>query len=152
MCELTHRLIIRKLLYCGVIVTLVWALNSKAELQAPDNSNIANLTIEEVEVIEVIEEIEEVKEANIIPKTLINIGFCESGNRQFNKDGSVLRGKVNPKDVGKYQINEKYHLAKSIELEMDIYTEQGNEEYAMWLYQREGSTPWNWSRPCWSKL
>lgn len=37
-----------------------------------------------------------------IPPLLQKIGKCESGGRQFNPDGSVVRGKINPEDTGYY--------------------------------------------------
>tara|TARA_R100001086_G_C11847959_1_gene260623 strand:- start:9247 stop:9720 length:474 start_codon:yes stop_codon:yes gene_type:complete len=90
----------------------------------------------------------EIEVAPEIPVQLQKIAWCESRNRQFY-NGDVLRGRVNPDDVGKWQINEYYHLAESIRLGMDIHTLEGNTEYALHLYSNEGSTPWNWSRPCW---
>jgi hypothetical protein len=83
---------------------------------------------------------------------LKKISWCESKNRQFNADGSIHRGEINPQDVGKYQINEFYHLEASRKLGMDIYTEEGNTMYALYLYEHEGTTPWNWSKSCWSQL
>lgn len=87
---------------------------------------------------------------------LVPICTCESGRGvghpvQFNADGSVRRGLVNPQDVGMCQINEHYHLAAAQALGMDIYTEVGNIEYANYLYEHEGTTPWNWSKSCWAK-
>ena len=76
------------------------------------------------------------------------IARCESGGRQFNDDGTVIRGKVNPQDVGKWQINEHYHLKESQRLGYDIYTLEGNTEYALYLYKKQGSKPWGWSRGC----
>lgn len=69
---------------------------------------------------------------------------------QFNRDGSVHRGVQNPKDVGKYQINEYYHLEASRGLGVDIYTLEGNTKYALYLYSKNGSRDWNWSRGCWN--
>ena len=42
---------------------------------------------------------------------LIAVARCESGYRQFNADGTLLRGKQNPQDVRVLQVNEKYHLS-----------------------------------------
>lgn len=81
--------------------------------------------------------------------TLKKIAWCESRNRQFNPDGTVLRGVVNSQDVGKYQINEYYHLRASQALGMDILTLNGNTAYAEHLYKTQGSKPWNWSNHCW---
>lgn len=85
-------------------------------------------------------------------KVLNAISHCESRDRQFNPDGSIFRGIVNSKDVGKFQINEFYHLEMSKKLEMNIYTLEGNTSYAKWLYETEGTQPWNASKYCWSKL
>lgn len=74
---------------------------------------------------------------------------CESGLRQYGSDGKVLRGVVNPDDVGICQINLKYHQKKALELGEDLFTEAGNIRYAQWLYRQEGSRPWSWSRGCW---
>lgn len=82
---------------------------------------------------------------------LIAVARCESGYRQFNADGTLLRGKQNPQDVGVLQVNEKYHLAESIRLGYDIHTLEGNIRYGEYLYNHQGLTPWNWSRPCWGK-
>jgi len=91
------------------------------------------------------------KEVGVDPILAHKIAFCESTLRQFNEDGSVLHGVHNSSDVGVFQINEKYHLAKSRELGYDIYTTDGNIGYAMYLLKKEGSRHWHWSKPCWSK-
>ena len=88
-------------------------------------------------------------------KELKPICACEStGNKikeptQYNKDGSVLRGKLNKDDIGMCQINLKFHNKKAKEMGLDLFKEQDNIKYANWLYSKEGSTPWNWSRNCW---
>ena len=86
-----------------------------------------------------------------VPPILAKIAQCESQGRQFNDDGTVHRGVQNHQDVGKYQINEKYHLKASQALGMDIYTLAGNTQYALYLYRHEGTTPWNWSKWCWGE-
>lgn len=82
---------------------------------------------------------------------MIEIAYCESQFRQYNKDGSVLRGRVNNLDVGLFQINEYYHLERSKKLGYDIYSPEGNMAYARVLFNEEGPTPWSSSSPCWSK-
>jgi len=84
-----------------------------------------------------------------IPKELRRIGQCESEFRQFNDDGSVLRGKINNQDVGIFQINEYYWLEESIRLGYDIYTRDGNIGMAKHIYRVYGTAPWNWSKHCW---
>ncbi len=82
---------------------------------------------------------------------MVEVARCESLYRQFGEDGKVLRGKANPKDVGVFQINERYHLATSEAMGLDIGLLQENLEYAHYLYNRVGTTPWEASRECWGK-
>ncbi|MCX6712952.1 MAG: hypothetical protein NTY66_01955 [Candidatus Vogelbacteria bacterium] len=79
----------------------------------------------------------------------LEIARCESTMRQFDKNGNVVRGLVNPKDIGIFQINEDYHLTQSRKLGLDIYTTRGNIEYAMTLIKKSGHAPWSSSEPCW---
>ncbi len=83
------------------------------------------------------------------PKTALKIAYCESTYRQFDSEGNVLRGQHNRDDVGLFQINEEYHLAKSQKLGYDIYSTDGNVDYAIWLMKHEGTRHWKWSQPCW---
>lgn len=82
---------------------------------------------------------------------MVKVAECESKFRQFNKDGTVLQGEVNPKDKGVFQINIKYHLADSKKAGLDIYTLEGNLKYAQILYKRNGTRDWNASKECWSE-
>jgi len=82
---------------------------------------------------------------------MIEIARCESTFRQFKADGSLLRGIVNSKDVGAFQINEKYHLADSLRLGYNIHILEGNMQMARRLYERNGTRDWNASKPCWGK-
>lgn len=81
---------------------------------------------------------------------LSKIAGCESEGRQFNPDGSVLRGRENPHDIGRYQINDM-HEKEAKALGYDIYTANGNSMFASWLYDQEGTAPWNASKKCWNK-
>ncbi len=82
---------------------------------------------------------------------LVDVAYCESGIVQFNADGTVLRGFVNPQDVGVMQINEKYHLETSLKMGINIHTLDGNLEYARFLYETQGTRPWEYSSHCWNK-
>lgn len=86
------------------------------------------------------------------PDLSLRIARCESELRQYNKDGEVLRGIHNPQDVGIFQINEKYHLQDSQKLGLDIYSAEGNIEYAMEIMKRDGVRHWNYSRACWGNI
>lgn len=80
------------------------------------------------------------------------IAFCESSWRQFDEEtGEPLRGVHNPQDVGLFQINEQYHLAKSQALGYDIYTTDGNLDYALYLLKEDGPKHWHWSKGCWNQ-
>jgi len=81
---------------------------------------------------------------------LVRIAGCESSYRHLDKNGYIVRGKVNRRDIGVMQINEYYHLSASKKLGYDIYTLEGNMAYAKYLYEKKGSQPWNSSRACWN--
>lgn len=76
-----------------------------------------------------------------------SICTCESG-RQFKQDGTVVRGIVNPQDIGMCQINLKYHGATAESLGYDLFTEKGNILYTNYLYDTQGAQPWYLSRQC----
>lgn len=79
------------------------------------------------------------------------VAFCESRNTQFDARGKIHRGVVNSKDVGIFQINEKYHLKRAQKMGIDIYSVEGNMEYARILFEESGTQPWSASKPCWGK-
>jgi hypothetical protein len=82
---------------------------------------------------------------------LAEIARCESRFRQQNRDGSTFRGEINHLDIGVMQINEHYHLTRSVKLGFDIHTLDGNLGYAKWLYGRYGTDPWVHSSRCWGQ-
>jgi hypothetical protein len=83
---------------------------------------------------------------------MADIAWCESRNRHFDSDGEILRGMVDPDDVGVMQINKRFHRKASLELGYDVYTLHGNLAYARYLYEKEGTQPWRASQPCWGKI
>ena len=82
---------------------------------------------------------------------LVEVARCESQFRHFGKNGNIIRGIVNAKDVGVMQINEEYHREKAETLGLDIYSLDGNLEYARYLYEKEGAKPWRSSAKCWNR-
>ena len=82
---------------------------------------------------------------------MIEVSRCESRFRQYDKDGSVLRGEQNNADVGVMQINQFYHDTDSDKLGYDIMTIEGNTAYARHLFEKKGLSPWSSSSPCWKK-
>jgi hypothetical protein len=71
---------------------------------------------------------------------MISIAKCESTFRQYNNDGTPLRG--SNVYIGIFQIDEKIHAAKAKGMGMDIYTMEGNMAYAKYLYTGAGTRPW----------
>lgn len=83
---------------------------------------------------------------------MVRVAGCEGKFYQIDpKTGEALRGYINPLDRGVFQINEHYHLADSIAMGIDIMTLDGNIKYARYLYDHQGTRPWNWSRACWGQ-
>lgn len=85
---------------------------------------------------------------------------CESSGdpdkapTQYDADGNVLHGRVNPNDIGMCQINvqpKNGNIQQAEKLGLDVYTEQGNIKMANWLYAHQGLTPWDSSKSCWDK-
>ena len=101
--------------------------------------------IEEVER----EQQQEIK--TVVPEMLVHIAWCESRDRHFDDDGNVLRGKKNPQDIGRYQINLYWHQKDAEKMGLDIFDEKDNETYAIHLYNTQGTKPWNWSKWCWGQ-
>jgi hypothetical protein len=83
---------------------------------------------------------------------LVKVAQCESNFRHVDKNGEVLRGIANRYDVGIMQINERFHLDKANRLGIDIYSLNGNLEYAKYLYEKEGVIPWRASSKCWTRI
>jgi len=82
---------------------------------------------------------------------MAEVAKCESRFRQFEKNGTIFRGRITPKDVGVMQVNEHYHLDRATKLGYDIHTLAGNLAYSRLLYTEEGTDPWSSSSPCWKK-
>lgn len=113
-----------------------------------DNQSIEYATEKEFTDSKVVEKY--VKKEYADEPLLIEIARCESTFRQYDKDGTVIRGKVNKNDVGIMQINEKYHGETASNHGYDIYTVKGNLDFAKYLYTKYGSSPWSASSKCWS--
>jgi len=71
--------------------------------------------------------------------------------KQFNDDGSVLRGIVNPSDIGQCQINEPTWGKEAKRLGFDIYQSNGNRQMANYIYETRGNQDWKYSRAGWDK-
>ena len=82
---------------------------------------------------------------------MAEIAACESQFRQFGKDGRVIKNPTSTA-IGTFQIMASIHAEFADEkLGLDVYSLQGNAAYARYLYDRQGTTPWDSSKPCWGK-
>ena len=78
---------------------------------------------------------------------MVVIANCESGFRQYDSTGNLLR---NGAVIGIFQFDQNAHQATAASLGFDITTVTGNIGYAQYLYGKEGTDPWMASYPCWS--
>ena len=92
-----------------------------------------------------------VETESAFPEVLERIAVCESQGKHFDAKGNVLKGGYNKYDIGKFQINVLYWGEMAKELEIDVYTEAGNKAMALAIYNKYGTSPWNWSKKCWDK-
>ena len=82
---------------------------------------------------------------------MAEIASCESHFKQFDQRGAVVKN-ANSSAVGVFQIMSSIHATFADEkLGLDIYSLQGNAAYARYIYERQGTAPWNASKSCWSK-
>ena len=81
---------------------------------------------------------------------LAEIAKCESHFRHLGSDGMVIK---NPKSsaIGVMQIMSSIHDPVADELGIDITSLKGNLDYAKYLYETQGTKPWNSSKACWGK-
>lgn len=82
---------------------------------------------------------------------MIQVARCESTFRHTLEDGSVLRGRVDPRDTGVMQINKGYHEATAAKMGLNLDDIYDNMEYARYLYDTQGTQPWSASSPCWGQ-
>lgn len=130
------KLIIKILLIGTVIIGLI-----------PSKITVINPSLNEIVTAEITDEEYVRQEFKGVP-IMIEVARCESTFRQLDKNFQPLRGIENPKDVGLFQINEDYHLARAKKLGIDIYTREGNVLFAKLLYKEQGVQPWAWSNSC----
>lgn len=82
---------------------------------------------------------------------MVQVARCESTFRHTLADGSVLRGRVDNRDVGVMQINTYYHGDTADQLDLDLESLYDNMAYARYLYEKQGTQPWSASEPCWGR-
>jgi len=80
---------------------------------------------------------------------MIEVARCESTFRHTLADGSILKGKVDPRDTGVMQINKYYHESTATKMQLNLDDIYHNMAYARYLYETQGTQPWSASMPCW---
>lgn len=82
---------------------------------------------------------------------MIAVAKCESEFRQFDKDGKILKNPTSSA-IGIFQIMASIHQdSADADLGLDITNIQGNAAYARYLYEKQGTAPWESSKSCWGK-
>lgn len=81
-------------------------------------------------------------------KVLQAIIQCESGfdPKALNKNGT------HSMDIGLFQINTRYHQATAKKMGLDIYDTVDNVRYGLYLFDKEGVTPWRASKRCINRI
>jgi len=82
---------------------------------------------------------------------MIQVARCESTFQHTLADGSIIQGFVDNDDTGVMQINKRYHLKTATAMGFDLEDIYDNMAYARYLYERQGTQPWNASAPCWGR-
>ncbi len=81
---------------------------------------------------------------------MIEIARCESGQRQMYDNGDVVISRT--RDYGVFQLSYQWiPLAKKMGLDI-VHNEKDNISFALWLYHKEGTRPWNSSKACWGAV
>lgn len=117
------------------------------------SSTTATVKIEQIppQNINIVETINKTFTGQIAP-IMRAIAYCESGTRQYDKDGKVLISKLGTDDRGIFQIHAPIWLEKSKELGYDIHTIEGDVLMAKYILETQGHNAWKPSKDCWSKL
>lgn len=154
------------LLTVAIIVTLVFPTKvSQTEIEV--NTAYA-VTVEPEKIIPQTVAKPPVKisqDTSTVPQVLFDISWCESRDDQSKRgynyryrnvtaeDGTVTKEKyLWSTDIGRWQINDYYHLERAKSLGLDLYTEKDNLAYAILLYNENGTQDWNPSRECWRDI
>ena len=83
---------------------------------------------------------ERARESNLNPERMLRIAICESGLEIKANNPRTI-------DRGLFQIN-KIHDPLLKQMRIDPFNYKDNIDFAIWLAQRDGYTPWNASIKC----
>src|SRR3989344_1191806 len=133
-------------LAASIALAVSLALSGSTGVAAPQ---IGTQTMPTAQTVE-----EYVREYFADKPVMVEIARCESRFRQFSKNGDVLKNGAGSSAIGMFQIMSSIHEPIAKKLGLDIYTMQGNAAYARYLYDQQGTKPWEAdpaSKACWGK-
>lgn len=111
--------------------------------------------VEANELIPVIEEVKDTEQLLIDRfgenHIMIKIASCESSLEHLKEDGTVITGHVDKDDTGLFQINLRFHQETAESMGLNVFEVNDNIAYASYLYETQGTKPWNASKSCWNK-
>ncbi len=83
---------------------------------------------------------------------MIAIAECESTFTHWDpQTGEVLKNRQGSSATGVMQLMASYHAEPAARMGIDITELEGNLEYADYLYESQGTKPWQASRTCWEQ-
>jgi len=138
---------IGKLLVALIIVGVVWLFTPRIiEIEANPKIAPTNLNKEVDYKLLLKQEVERQGLTTRDFLILTAISDCESGGKQFNKDGSVIISKGN---IGFFQINRLAHEQTYKAMKLDMAKAEDNIKYGTMLYKKNGLRDWQkWSGWC----
>jgi putative hemolysin len=145
----TNNAIVRRAV--GAVISGLLIANSSAITAIAIYGIVAQTQVARAAVVTSVDFSGEATYESVRDEVLERIARCESGGRHLDGKGRVIRGVVNPQDIGKFQINLDSWAKKSKELGFDIFTEDGNTKMAQYLYAQNGTRDWNASKWCWKR-
>ncbi|MEN9614458.1 MAG: hypothetical protein RLZZ347_765, partial [Candidatus Parcubacteria bacterium] len=134
----TQALVLTSLIYGNPVAVLAKDMPVETPVVQVEEANVQPMTLES-----------HVREYFKDTPVLAEVARCESTFRHILSDGKILRGTVNPDDVGVMQINEFYHGKTASKMDLNLKKIDDNLAYAKYLYQKEGLKPWMSSSKCW---
>ena len=74
---------------------------------------------------------------------MVKVVACESRFKHWDSKGNVLKSPT--QDYGRFQINWS-NIPTAKKLGYDVMTEEGNYDFALWLYNKYGISQWSCNR------
>ena len=129
----------------GLLLFSLWVAVSSLDRPSFAKEQREELTEKQIRPVVILTEVK-------IPPILEKISFCESSGKHFDGNGEVLRGEIDPRDTGKFQISSFYFGDAAEAIELDLEDPEDNEKMALWIFNNYGSVPWVKSFDCWNRL